>query len=252
MRANVAKERLAAGQRVLNAWCSIASAHLAEAIAHQGVDSVTIDLQHGAIGFADLFHMLQAISTSPATPLVRVPANEPSVITKALDAGAYGIICPMIETAAAAEALVGACRYPPSGHRSYGPNRVSYYAGPDYQTHANGTVLVFAQIETRKAIDNLDEIAAVPGLDALYVGPADLSLSFGEAPSMRPVAEPVVSAIAKARQAASANRLFAAIHTDGAETVRQRYREGFQLCSLPTEMRLLINALQAVVREVDR
>ncbi|MDX2307640.1 MAG: aldolase/citrate lyase family protein [Hyphomicrobium sp.] len=250
MRPNPVRKKLAAGGQVLNAWCSIASSHTAEAIAHQGVDSVTVDLQHGAIGYGELFHMLQAISTSPATPIVRVPTNEPGIIAKALDSGAYGIICPMIETADEARALASACRYPPLGTRSFGPNRVVYYAGTDYAAHANDEILVFAQIETRRAIENVDAIAAVPGIDGLYVGPADLSLSFGEAPNMRPSAESVISAIAAALAASRQHGKFAAIHTDGAETSRERYAQGFGLCSLPTDMRFLINAVKAAVAAV--
>ena len=250
MRPNGVKARLASGLPVLNAWCSIASAHIAEAIAHQGVDSVTVDLQHGAIGHADLFHMLQAISTSPATPLVRVPSNDPAIITRALDQGAYGLICPMIETAEDARDFAAACRYPSAGTRSFGPNRVTFYAGTDYARHANTGILVFAQIETRRAIENLDAIAAVPGLDGLYVGPADLSLSFGAEPSMRPTAPDVVAAIAAAHEAAIRHGLIPAIHTDGAETAGVRYAEGFKFCSLPTDMRLLINAVKAAVAAV--
>ncbi len=147
MRPNTLKSKIAAGEPVLNAWCAMASSHAAEAIAHQGVDCVTIDLQHGAIDFAAAFQMLQGISTSPAVPLARVPWNEPAIMTKLLDAGAYGIICPMIETEAEARAFVAACRYPPLGSRSYGPNRVSFYAGTDYAGQANREILLLAQVE---------------------------------------------------------------------------------------------------------
>ena len=250
MRSNELKAKIAAGLPILNAWCSIASSHVAEAIAHQGVDSVTVDLQHGAIDFSSAFHMLQGISASPATPLVRVPWNEPSIMTKLLDAGAYGIICPMIETPAEAEAFVSACRYPPLGKRSYGPNRVTFYAGGDYLQNANTELLLLAQIETRKAVENVSSILAVPGLDGVYIGPADLSLSLGSAPSMTPSDPHIVTAIAQVREGARAADRIAAIHTDGARTARQRFAEGFQFCSLPTDMRFLINAVRAAVVEV--
>jgi len=252
VRSNELKAKIAAGKPVLNAWCSIASSHVAEAISHQGVDSVTVDLQHGAIEFAAAFQMLQAISTSPAIPLVRVPWNEPSIMTKVLDAGAYGIICPMIESAAEAEAFVSACRYPPLGTRSYGPNRVTFYAGSDYLQHANSELLLLAQIETRKAVENVNSILAVTGLDGVYVGPADLSLSLGASPSMTPSDPHVVSAIGQVRERARAAERIAAIHTDGARTAKQRFAEGFQFCSLPTDMRFLINAVRAAVHEAKR
>ena len=249
VRANTLKSKIAAGLPVLNAWCAIASSHVAEAIAHQGVDSVTIDLQHGAIDFASAFQMLQGISTSPAVPLARVPGNEPAIMTKLLDAGAYGIICPMIETEDEARAFVAACRYPPMGSRSYGPNRVSFYAGADYASGANREILLLAQVETRKAVENLDAILSVAALDGIYVGPGDLSLSYGLAPNMAPTDAVVVDAIAHVRTQVRSAGLIAAIHTDGAATARRRYAEGFQFCSLPTDVRLLINAVKSAVQE---
>lgn len=249
VRANTLKTKIAAGQPVLNAWCAIASSHVAEAIAHQGVDSVTIDLQHGAIDFAAAFQMLQGISTSPAVPLARVPWNEPAIMTKLLDAGAYGLICPMIETEDEARAFVASCRYPPCGTRSYGPNRVSFYAGPDYARQANREILLLAQVETRRAVENVNAILSVPGLDGVYVGPGDLSLSYGVAPSMVPTDAAVVDAIADVRERARSSGLIAAVHTDGAATARRRFAEGFQFCSLPTDVRLLVDAVRAAVRE---
>lgn len=250
MRPNDIKDRIAGGETILNAWCSIASSHVAEGIAHQGVDSVTIDLQHGAIDFASAFQMLQAIATSPAIPLARVPWNEPGILTKLLDAGAYGLICPMVDTREAAEAFVAACRYPPMGSRSYGPNRVVYTAGADYWQRANREVLLLAQIETRTAVSNLESILSVPGLDGVYVGPGDLSLSYGAAPTMAPSDPEVLAVMSGIRTAATARGMVAAVHTDGAQTARQRFAEGFHLCSLPTDMRLLINALRAAVSDV--
>ncbi len=247
MKPNAAKARLASGGRIVNAWCSIASAHTAEALAHQGFDSVTIDLQHGAIDYMAAFHMLQAISTSPATPLARVPGNEPGLLTKLLDSGAYGLICPMINQAAEARAFVSACRYPPDGQRSFGPNRAQYYAGPEYWRHANRETLLFAQIETAEAVDNLEAILATPGLDGIYVGPGDLSLSLGAEPSMAPEDPKVVRAISTILAKTRAKGLFAAVHTDGPVTAKKRFREGFQLCSLQTDMRMLLTAARAAV-----
>lgn len=250
MRANAAKAKIRAGGRVLNAWCSIASSHVAEAMAHQGFDSVTVDLQHGGLDYAAAFQMLQGISTSAATPLARVPWNEPGILMKVLDSGAYGIICPMINSRRDAEAFVGACRYAPMGFRSYGPNRVTQYAGADYWNHANEEVMLLAQIETAEALDHVDEILSVPGLDGVYVGPGDLSLSLGYPPSMSPKDKPVLDAMARVREAALAKGLIAAVHSDGAETAVQRFYEGFQLCSMPTDLRLLLNACKDQIERV--
>lgn len=176
MRPNAAKVLMREGGRVLNAWCSIPSAYVAEVLGHQGFDTVTIDLQHGAIDYMAAFHMLQAVSATPATPFARVPWNEPGLLMKLLDSGAYGLICPMINSRRDCEDFVGACRYPPMGWRSFGPNRVVQYAGSDYWQHANREIILLAQVETAEAVANIDDILDVPGLDGIYVGPGDLSL----------------------------------------------------------------------------
>ncbi|MFO7664404.1 MAG: aldolase/citrate lyase family protein [Chloroflexota bacterium] len=148
-------------------------------IAHTGYEAITLDLQHGLIDDQTAVTMLQAISTTAAVPLVRLPWNDPAAIMRALDAGAYGVICPMINTRAEAEAFVGACRYPPLGYRSYGPIRATIYAGDDYYHHANNTVLALALIETAEALANVEDIVTPPGLDGLYIGTVDLSISLG-------------------------------------------------------------------------
>jgi len=142
MRKNELRKIIAGGNTVLNAWLAIASPFSAELMAHQGFDAVTIDLQHGPVDFQAAVGMLAAISTTPAVPMVRVPWNEPILTAKLLDAGAYGVICPMINSKAEAEALVRACRYPPRGARSFGPNRAVLYGGADYWQHANDEILI--------------------------------------------------------------------------------------------------------------
>lgn len=236
-RENSLRAKLQAGGPAVNAWCSIPSSYVAEVVAHLGFDSVTIDMQHGALDYADAFAMLQAISTSPATPIVRVPWNDPAILMKVLDAGAMGVIAPMINTVEDARALVGACRYPPLGFRSIGPNRAVQYAGADYWAKANATVIVLAMIETRSGVENIEEIVRVPGLDGVYVGPGDLSLAYGAPPSMRPEAAEIREAIARVARAAIDTGVMSAIHTDGPETARQRFAEGFQLCTLQSDIR---------------
>jgi 4-hydroxy-2-oxoheptanedioate aldolase len=151
----------------------------AELMAHTGYDSLTIDMQHGMIDYQLAAGMLQAISATDTVPIVRVPWNEPWLIMKILDAGAYGVICPMVNTRVEAEAFVGACRFMPAGYRSYGSTRAPLYAGEDYVYHANETIITLAMIETAQALKNLDEITSTPGLTGLYIGPADLSISLG-------------------------------------------------------------------------
>lgn len=250
MRANSIRDALARGAHVVNGWCSVGSSHVAEILGHQGYDSLTIDLQHGAIGYETAFAMLQAISSTPATPFVRVPWNDPALVMKLLDAGAYGVICPMVNSRRDAESFVGAGRYPPRGYRSFGPNRAVQYAGADYVQGADREVLLFAMIETRPGLEAVDEIASVPGLDGVYVGPGDLSLALGAPPAMAPVAPEVLAAMARVREAAKRAGIFAAVHTDGPETARQRFSEGFGLCTLQNDTRLLMNAASAQVRRM--
>ncbi|HEX5262825.1 MAG TPA: aldolase/citrate lyase family protein, partial [Phenylobacterium sp.] len=167
MRANRLKEIWAAGKPVINGWCNMPGAFSAEVMAGMGWDAVTIDTQHGLLGYEQMVAMLQAISTTPAVPLVRVSWNEPGEIMRALDAGAYGVICPMINDAAECARFVEACRYPPAVYRSSGPIRAAIYGGPDYLAKANGEMLAFAMIETAGGLENLEAIVATPGLDGV-------------------------------------------------------------------------------------
>lgn len=169
-------------QTAINAWLTIPSAWVAEVTAHAGFDALTIDMQHGLADYQATLSMLQAISATDVVPMARVPWNEPSVIMQVLDAGGYGVICPMVNTREQAEAFVGACRYPPAGYRSFGPIRAGLYAGEDYLAKANDAVLAIAQIETAEALENLDEIMSVKGLNGVYVGTMDLSISLGLSP----------------------------------------------------------------------
>lgn len=249
-RENTLKHALLSGGRGVNAWCSIPSSYVAEVIAHLGFDSVTIDLQHGAGDYAAAFTMLQAISTGPAMPMVRVPWNDPALLMKVLDAGAMGVICPMINTAAEARSFVGACRYPPLGYRSFGPNRSVQYSGADYWRTANREVLLLAMIETRQGVENLEEILAVDGLDGIYVGPGDLSLSYGAEPSMRPGNPDVIAAIEHILERTLANGLVPAIHTDGPATALVRYRQGYRLVTLQSDVRYMVNGATAALAEL--
>src|SRR5690606_31321359 len=137
------------------------------------------DLQHGIIDYAQAVTMMQAIAGGPAIPLVRPTSSDPVQIMRLLDAGAYGVICPQVDTPEIAAACVAACRYPPSGKRSVGAPRGMLYGGADYMDHANDEILVFVMIESKQAVDNLDAILDVPGIDGVFIGPNDLGMSYG-------------------------------------------------------------------------
>ena len=185
-RANRVRELWQAGKPVINSWLGIPSSFSAEVMAHAGWDSLVVDMQHGMIDYQMMVTMLQGISTTETVPLVRVPWNDPAHIQKALDAGAYGIICPMINTRAEAEKFVDSMRYAPLGHRSSGPIRASLYGGADYHAKANDIVVAFGMIETAEAIDNLDEILSTSrGSTRSMSAPSDLSISHGYPPGRR-------------------------------------------------------------------
>lgn len=248
MRENTLKTRWRNNQWTLNGWCAIPSPWSAELMANQGWDSVTVDLQHGLIHYETAVQMFQAISTTNAFPLARIPWLEAGIIGKLLDAGAYGIICPMVNTRADCEAFVGACRYPPMGYRSYGPVRASVYAGDDYFERANDTITTFAMIETAQALDNLDEILSVPGLDAIFVGPADMNISLAGTPKFNFAAPPLSDALKKIVEGCQRHNVVPGIHCNSNDMVHAMRALGFQFITLLSDGVFMTNAASAAVK----
>ncbi|MGY9055679.1 MAG: HpcH/HpaI aldolase family protein [Alphaproteobacteria bacterium] len=239
MRPNNVLESWKAGKAIVNGWLAIPSSFSAELMAHQDWDAITIDTQHGLIDYTDAVHMLQAISTTEKTPLARVPWNDPAAIMKLLDAGCYGIIAPMINSRAECEAFVGACKYPPVGYRSNGPIRAVIYAGSDYQVNANDTTLAIAMIETDKAVDNLDEILSTPGLDGIYIGPADLALSYGREPRLDPNDQFVYDKMMDILAGAKKQNIPAGLHCGTAEFALEMIEKGFLLTTIANDARMM-------------
>ena len=247
MRPNRLRELWADDKPAVNGWLAIPSSFSAEVMAHQGWDTLTIDLQHGVIDYAAMVPMLQAISTTHTVPIVRVPWLEPGILMKALDAGAYGVICPMINTREDAQRLVHYTHYAPQGTRSFGPIRASLYGGTDYPRHANTTIVTFAMIETAQALDNLDAILSVEGLDAIYIGPSDLSLSLGCKPVFDDVEPRVQQAIEHIVARAKAHGVVAGIHNGRADVARARVALGFRFVTLGSDARLLAAGSQELL-----
>ncbi len=250
MRENKVRSIWKQGGAVINGWLGIPSAIAAENMAQAGWDALTVDLQHGHVDYQVGVSMLQAVSTTGTTPLARVPWMEPGIIMKMLDAGAYGIICPMINTRAECEAFVGACRYAPAGYRSFGPVRATWYGGADYFKHANETIIAMAMIETRQAVDNLDDILSVKGLDALYVGPNDLAISLGYAPSGVPTDAVVIDAIKTIAAGAKRHGIYAGIHCGSTAMAKQMIGLGFQFVTLLADNAFLAAAAKGAVAEM--
>ena len=250
MPANSLRTLWAAGGGAVNGWLSIGSSFTAEIMAEQGYDSLTIDLQHGALDFADALGMFQAMRASGVAPLARVPWHDPGAIMKALDAGAYGVICPMVSTAAEAERFVACLRYPPEGARSFGPTRVGIAAGPGYFAGANAEVVGLAMIETAEAMANLEAICATPGLDGVYIGPADLTLGVTAGrlgPGFDREEPEMVAAIDRILGVAKGAGLRVGIHCGGPDYAAAALGRGFDLVTVSNDVRLLAAAAGASV-----
>lgn len=237
-------------QAAVNGWLAIGNSFSAETMAHQGWDTLTIDLQHGVIDYQAMVPMLQAISTTPTVPIVRVPWLEPGIIMKSLDAGAYGLICPMVNTREDAQKFVAWSSYAPKGTRSFGPIRALLYGGADYPTHANNTIVRFAMIETAQALDNLDAIMSVEGLDAIYIGPSDLSLALGCRPVFDDVDPPVAQAIDHILARATVHGIKAGVHNGIAEGALARIAKGFRFVTVSSDARLMAAGSQQVLAKM--
>jgi 4-hydroxy-2-oxoheptanedioate aldolase len=252
---NGIRRNWAAGKPVVNGWLSIACPFTAEIMAAQGYDSLTIDLQHGLVGYEAAATMLQAMRASGVTPMARVPWLDPADIMKALDAGAYGVICPMISTAEEAERLVSYMRYPPRGVRSFGPTRANFSAGADYGQQADSELLCFAMIETAEALANVEAIASTPGLDGLYIGPADLTLGLTgrKYPTGFDREEPeMVKAIQSVLKAAHKAGIRGGLHCGAPAYAAKAVGWGFDLVTISNDVRLLAGAAGASVAAVRK
>lgn len=250
MRENRLRALWRENRAAVNGWLAIPDSFSAETMAHAGWDALTIDLQHGVVGYQAMVTMLQAISTTPTVPVVRVPWLEPGALMKSLDAGAYGVICPMVNTREDAQKLVAWTHYAPRGTRSFGPVRALLYGGADYPQHADDTIVVFAMIETAQALDNLDAILSVEGLDAIYIGPTDLSLSLGCKPDMDDPEPKVAQAIDHILARAQAHGIVAGIHNMGPESALARIAKGFRFVTVSSDARLIASGSQQILAKM--
>jgi 4-hydroxy-2-oxoheptanedioate aldolase len=237
MSANDFAARLRNRQPVLGYWSVIDSPVSTEWLAHVGWDYIALDLQHGLIGYDGMLRGLTAIDSAhgPAG-LIRVEANDMTPIGRALDAGAAGVIVPLIDTADDAARAVSATRYPPAGVRSYGPMRSQLRIGPA-PADANRDTAVIAMIETPLGLENVEAICAVTGLDAVYVGPSDLRLAVGGAsPSDVSVDDEFEAALTRIHEAAAAAGIAAGIHTPAGDVAAQRLSQGYTIASVASDL----------------
>lgn len=235
--------RLREGRSALGAWMFLREPLVATAAAGLDYDYVCIDMQHGLQDFGEVAQMLFATIAGSATPIVRTPSNEPGLVGRLLDAGALGVVFPMINTAADAELAVASCRYAPAGTRSLGPVGAGIRYGPEYVTRANGEVLAIPMIETKQAVGNLDEILSLDGVDVIYVGPADLSLSLGLAPGLDNAHADFDAAIEAIIDACARHGVVPGIHCSP-ELAAKRYEQGFRMLSVGYDFGPVMAALR--------
>jgi 4-hydroxy-2-oxoheptanedioate aldolase len=250
---NKLKQRWKDGKAAVNGWLAIPSGFTAEVMAQAGWDSVTVDMQHGVQDYVTMVACFQAMQSHPVTMMARVPWNEPGIIGKVLDGGAYGVICPMINTKAEAEALVSYCRYPPKGKRSNGPIRAAMYGeATSYQATANDEILVIPMIETQEAIDNIGAILDVPGIDAIYVGPSDLAFSMGKTPKLDHDDPQILKIYDKLIAETGKRGIYAGIHCGSASYAAKAIGMGFRLTTIQNDSGLMLTAARAAVAQTRK
>ena len=235
---------------VINAWLSIPNSFTAEAFGKMGWDSITIDMQHGQNDYQSSIAMLQGLSRSESLPMARVPWSEPGIIMKMLDLGVMGIIAPMINTKEDCEKFVSYCYYPPNGQRSFGPMRAQLVHGSNYFNLANENIVSFAMIETKQAVENLDEILSVPNLTGVYIGPADMSSSYGLQPKFDVKEDPVFSNIKLIAKKAKEHGKIAGIHNGSTDYAKEMIKIGYKFVTILSDFRVMSSNAQEIVNEM--
>ena len=235
---------------VINGWLSLGHSFSAEIMARAGWDAVTVDMQHGLSAYAELVPLIQAINLGGAAPMVRVPWLEAGIIMRTLDAGALGVICPMINSVEDCERFIAYCLYPPQGQRSFGPIRARVVYGDDYPNQANTQVLPIAMIETREALAALDDILQVPGLAGIYIGPADLANSLGCEPCFDPTSKEILGTIRQILQQAQKYGIPAGIHNGGCAFAKKMINWGFRLVTVGSDARFIAAQAQQTVQQM--
>lgn len=247
---NKIRARWAARECAIAAWLQIPAALHAEALARCGFDGLVVDLQHSPIDFATALTMLAAIEAGGAEPLVRLQSNDGGDIMKLLDSGAYGVICPMIDTAEQAKQFASALHYPPKGVRSYGPRRPVMRYGADYLRIASDTIVALAMIETATGLQNLDAILEVDGIDGVFIGPTDLAIALGAVAEMDSRDPRVLAAVAQIRTAAHAHGKKAGIFCVNTDFARAKIEEGFDFVSIATDVLAVTQTARAALAQV--
>ncbi|HYJ12226.1 MAG TPA: aldolase/citrate lyase family protein [Thermomicrobiales bacterium] len=256
MRINHVRKRLQAGEPSIGTWMSLPSPEAAEQVSRLPLDWLVVDAEHSAVDIRTLAQMFTSMSSSGIAPMVRIPWNSAENFKRVLDAGAWGVVVPMVNNREEAERAVAAARYYPDGNRSVGGGRHALSwdsSGAEYYRNANDQVLVVLQIEHIEGVRNADEILSVPGVDACFIGPNDLAASMGlglGVPLESDIPE-LVEAIMHIRDTCLKHGVATGIHTSGAEGVNFRIGQGFQFCAMASEMRYMVGFLKEDADKLD-
>ena len=250
MRRNLVKQKLSLVEPAFGTWITTGNPLVAEILAHSGFDWLLVEMEHNAIDMENVLNCFYAITTTDTVPFVRVAWNDPQALKRVLDIGAYGVVVPNVKSPEEAELAVQACRYPPDGFRGVGTLRGRLYGGPDHYEKANEEICVVLMIEDAEGVRRVAEIANVPGIDVLYIGPTDLAASLGV-----PIVDdnPHPDHRAAVRQVLETAKRFgipAGIHCTGAEEVNRRIEEGFQWIPIASDARFLAGAAGSVLSEI--
>jgi len=244
------REKLARGKPLFNAWLSMGTPFVVEMVAEAGCDLVTIDQQHGIGGNAELLGCLTAARAANVPALVRVANNDVGLIGRALDAGAQGVICPMVNTPDDARRLVDAVKYPPQGSRSWGPYRARLGLG-DYFRDANRWTIACGQIETKAALADLDAILATPGLDMICAGPNDLAITLSGGAHANIRAPEVTTALDHLLAKCREHGVIATIFANDADYARPLVAAGWQIIAVANDARWIGAAASAARKVID-
>ena len=245
MQSNFVLEKLQRGEKTFGSFLGMGSPTVAELLTHAGCEWLLIEMEHNGLDMAQVEHILMAVKGTDTVPMVRIPSADPVFIQRALDIGGMGIAVPMVRTVAEAEAIVRASRYPPVGRRSFGPLRASHYT-VEYETYfekANENILIMLIIETPEAVENLEEIASVPGIDVLFIGAFDLCLSMGLNPFKLPLPE-IDAVMEKALEVGRSCGVGVGAGAGSPEELRTLAAQGFTFLSYGPDYKMLVDAIR--------
>ncbi|MGC1276416.1 MAG: aldolase/citrate lyase family protein [Planctomycetaceae bacterium] len=254
MKPNPVKAALAAGRPQVGTWLSFDNVFSARLMARVGFPWLTLDLEHSPIDWSDAGTIFGAIADAGCVPLVRVPRGEHSLIKRVLDAGAMGIVVPMVDTVEQAREAIAAAKYPPAGNRSVGGSMHALNFGAtagDYYAKANDEILVILQTESPRGVENAEAIYSLPGVDAIFVGPNDLRAQMRTADGTDPTAEAHETMLQRILQAGKKTGTPVGLHTQSVDDVKRRIAEGWQFLAVASELRMMVSRAQEIVKALE-